>query len=119
MPPPPAQALFLAAAERQQHLGVLARGLIELLNAHGAAALERAIADALERDAPHLAGVRHLIDQRRQQSGQPPPLPLALPDDPRLRNLHVRPHDLADYDQLHTDNEHGTDDDDEHDEHSP
>jgi transposase len=116
---PSAQALFLAAAERQQHLGVLARGLIELLNAHGAVALERAIADALEHGAPHLAGVRHLIDQRRQQSGQPPPLPLALPDDPRLRNLHVRPHDLADYDQLQTDNEHGPDDDDEHHEHNP
>ena len=115
---PSAQTLFLAAAERQQHLGVLARGLIELLNAHGAAALERAIADALQRDAPHLAGVRHLIDQHRHDRGQPPPLPLALPDDPRLRDLHVRPHDLADYDQLQTDNKHGPDDD-EHDDHNP
>jgi len=100
---PSSQALFLAAAERRQHLGVLTRGLIELLNAHGARALERAIADALERDTAHLAGVRHLIDQHRHDRGQPPPLPLALPDDPRLRALHVRPHDLADYDRLHSD----------------
>jgi transposase len=111
---PAAQALFLAAAERRQHLGVLTRGLIELLNAHGAEALEHAIAEALERDTPHLAGVRHLIDQHRHLSGQPPPLPLALPDDPRLRDLHVRPHDLADYDQLqtHHEQEHQPDDDD-------
>jgi len=111
---PSAQALFLAAAERRQHLGVLTRGLIELLNAHGAAALQRAIADALERDTPHLAGVRHLIDQHRHESGQPPPLPLALPDDPRLRTQHVRPHDLADYDRLHRNDPHESDDDDHH-----
>lgn len=115
---PSAKALFLAAAQRRHHLGVLTRGLIELLNAYGPIALERAIVEALERDAPHLAGVRHLIDQHRSQSGQPPPLALALPDDPRLRSLHVRPHDLADYDQLHSDNELGHDDD-ELDEHNP
>jgi len=109
---PSAQALFAAAAERRQHLGVLTRGLIELLDAYGAAALERAIAEALQRDTPHLAGVRHLIDQHRQQSGQPPPLALDLPDDPRLRAGHVRPHDLADYDQLHTNPDHESDDDD-------
>ena len=100
-PPPSAKALFAAAAKRHHHLGVLARGLIELLNAHGPAALERAIAAALQADAPHLAGVRHLIDQHRQQTEKPPPLPLDLPDDSRLRSLHVRPHDLADYDRLH------------------
>ncbi len=120
---PSAKALFLAAAERRQHLGVLTRGLIELLNAHGAAALERAIADALERDAPHLAGVRHLIDQHRHESGQPPQLPLSLPDDPRLRDLHVRPHDLADYDQLQTDDKHQPDNehqpDDDGNDHNP
>lgn len=111
---PSAKALFLAAAERNHHLGVLTRGLLELLDAHGSRALELAIADALERDAPHLAGVRHCIDQRRHQSGQPPPLALALPDDPRLRTLHVRPHDLADYDQLQDRDPHESDDD-EHD----
>ena len=103
---------------------MLTRGLIELLGAHGAVALERAIAVALERDAPHLAGVRHFIDQHRRESGQPPPLALALPDDPRLRAQHVRPHNLADYDQLQSDDEHQPDnehppDDDGHDDHNP
>ena len=109
---PSAETLFLDAAKRGHHLGVLARGLTELLNAHGPGALERAIAAALDADAAHLAGVRHLIDQHRQQSDKPPPLPLALPDDPRLRNLHVRPHDLADYDRLHDDS--ATADEDSH-----
>ena len=97
---PSSKALFVAAAERNHHLGVLARGLIELLNAHGPAALERAIAAALQSDAAYLGGVRHFIDQHRKESDKPPPLPLDLPDDPRLRTLSVRPHDLADYDRL-------------------
>ncbi len=109
---PSAQALFRIAAERRQHLGVLTRGLIELLDAHGAAALEQAIAEALVRDTPHLAGVRHLIDQQRHARGLPPPLPLPLPDDPRLRSQQVRPHDLSDYDRLQR--EHDDDPDDNH-----
>ena len=104
---PSAKALFVAAAERNHHLGVLARGLIELLNAHGPVALERAIAAALQSDAAYLGGVRHFIDQQRKESNKPPPLPLALPDDPRLRTLSVRPHDLADYDRLHDESDSG------------
>ena len=44
--------------------------------------------------------MRHFIDQHRKASDKPPPLALDLPDDPRLRTLSVRPHDLADYDRL-------------------
>ena len=108
---PSSQALFVAAAERNHHLGVLARGLIALLNAHGPAALERAIAAALQSDAAHLGGVRHFIDQQRKDSDKPPPLALDLPDDPRLRTLSVRPHDLADYyDHLRDESDSGGDD---------
>ena len=117
---PSSKALFVAAAERNHHLGVLARGLIALLNAHGPAALERAIAAALQSDAAHLGGVRHFIDQHRKESDKPPPLALDLPDDPRLRTLSVRPHDLADYDRLRDESDSGDtdahrDDDDEQD----
>ena len=52
----------------------------------------------IRRRAPR--GVRHFIDQHRKDSDKPPPLALDLPDDPRLRALSVRPHDLADYDRL-------------------
>ena len=100
---PSSKALFVAAAERNHHLGVLARALIALLDAHGPVALERAIAAALQSDAASLAGVRHFIDQHRKESDKPPPLALDLPDDPRLRTLSVRPHDLADSDRLDDD----------------
>lgn len=107
---PSSKALFVAAAARNHHLGVLARGLIALLNAHGPLALERAIAAALQSDAASLASVRHFIDQQRKESNQPPPLALDLPDDPRLRTLSVRPHDLADYDPLDDESDSGNND---------
>ncbi len=107
---PASETLFRAAAERGLHLGVLTRGLLTLLDTHGAEALQTAIAEALEQDTPSLGAVRQLLDQQRHAKGLPPPLPVPLPDDPRIKDLHVRPHDLDDYDQLHSE------DDDEHDE---
>ncbi len=108
---PASTALFRAAAERGLHLGVLTRGLLPLLDAYGAEALQAAIAAALAQDTPSLGAVRQLIDQQRHAKGLPPPLPVPLPDDPRIKNLHVRPHDLEDYDQLHREDGNEHDDD--------
>ena len=94
-------ALFLRAAERGAHLGVLTRGLLQLLDSHGAQALEAAIAAALGEDAAHLGAVRHFIDQHAHARGQPPPIAVALPKDPRLPP-HVRAQPLSDYEQLAT-----------------
>jgi transposase len=109
---PSAQALFLRAASRGAHLGVLTRGLIQLLESHGAAALEAAIAAALAEDAAHLAAVRHFIDAHAHAAGLRPPIAVSLPDDPRLRQLSLRAQPLTDYDQL-------TQDGDEHDHTDP
>ncbi|MCC6535324.1 MAG: IS21 family transposase [Burkholderiales bacterium] len=98
---PSAKALFLRAAERGAHLGVLSRGLLQLLASHGAAALEAAIAAALAEDAAHLGAVRHFIDQHAHARGQRPPIAVTLPADPRLP-LSVQPQPLSDYHQLAT-----------------
>ena len=97
---PSAQALFLRAAARGAHLGVLTRGLIHLLESHGAAALEAAIAAALAEDAAHLAAVRHFIDAHAHARGLRPPIAVALPNDARVRELNVRARPLSDYDRL-------------------
>ena len=97
---PSATQLFLRAAERGAHLGVLTRGLIILLDTHGAGALEAAIAAALAEDTAHLGAVRHFIDSHAHARGQRPPLAVVLPDDPRLQAIHVRPQPLSDYEQL-------------------
>jgi len=97
---PSAPKFFAAAARRGVQLAALTRGLIELLDTHGAAALEAALIAALAEDSAHLAAVRHFIDQHRARRGARPPIPVHLPDDPRVRALSVRPHNLADYEQL-------------------
>jgi len=101
---PSAKALFLRAAERGAHLGVLTRGLLALLDSHGTQALEAAIAAALAEDAAHLGAVRHFIDQRAHARGQPPPIAVVLPKDPRLHALSAPASALSDYEQLIAEN---------------
>jgi hypothetical protein len=97
---PSATPFFLRAAERGVHLGVLTRGLLQLLNTHGAQALQAAIAAALAEDTAHLGAVRHFIDHHAHARGQRPPIAVPLPKDPRLQDLSVRPQALSDYEQL-------------------
>ena len=97
---PSAKTLFLRAGQRGTHLGVLTRGLLALLDSHGASALEAAIAAALGEDAAHLGAVRHFIDAHAHARGQPPPIAVVLPNDPRLHALSVPTPALRDYEQL-------------------
>lgn len=97
---PSGTKFFALAAERGVHLGSLTRGLVELLDSHGAEALESALLAALREDRVHLGAVRHFIDQQGAWRQQRPPIPVALPEDPRVRALSVRPHRLSDYDPL-------------------
>jgi len=113
---PSAKPLFLRAAERGAHLGVLTRGLLQLLDTHGAQALEAAIGAALAEDAAHLGAVRHFIDRQAHARGQRPPIAVSLPNDPRLQDLSVRAQPLSDYEQLAKD---ATDERIDHDELKP
>lgn len=97
----PATATFLlVVAERGGNLGAHTIALLKLLDAYGAAALDSAVTEALTRDAPHLHAVRQVLDREGRAAGSRPPVPIALPDDPRVRNLVVTPHALAAYDAL-------------------
>ena len=100
---PSSQKLFLEIAQRGGNLGSVTSGLLRLLDLHGAAAVEEAIAEALDRGAPHLAGVRHVLDHKRHERGLAPPVPVRLPDDARVRDIVVRPHSLRDYEALQED----------------
>jgi hypothetical protein len=97
---PSSARLFVELATRGTNLGAATRQLLQLLDQFGAAALESAITDALGRGTPHPASVRQLLDQRRAASHLPPPVTVVLPDDPRIRDLVVRPHPLEHYDRL-------------------
>lgn len=104
---PQSQDLLRAAAERGDNLGSTTSALLRLLRSHGADALKAAIGETLAHGVPTVSAVRHLLDAAQHRRAAPPPLPLALPDDARVRDAVVRAHDLSTYDQIKKD----TDDD--------
>ena len=95
-----APAFLQAVALRGGHLGGTTARLLQLLDRYGNDALDAALHDALARGAVSAGSVAHLLDQQRRAQGSPPPLDTVLPDDPRVRDLHVTPHPLAAYDAL-------------------
>ena len=109
---PNSAELLTRAAERGENLGSVTAALLRLLDHYGAAELEAAISEALAREVPHPNAVRLALQRRREQRDQPPPLPIALPADKRVRDLVVSPHKLDDYDQLQAHQEEDDDGDD-------
>jgi transposase len=107
---PHSRELLTQAAARGDNLGSLTAALLRLLERYGATELEAAIGEALTRGVPHPNAVRLALERRREQRDQPPPLPIALPADTRVRDLVVSPHKLEDYDQLHAHPQDGDDD---------
>jgi transposase len=97
---PSTRVLLERLAERGKNLGNATARLLLLLDTYGAEALEAAVREALERDVPHVHAVRQVLERERRARGLPPALPLALPDDPRVRDLRVRPHSLETYDGI-------------------
>jgi len=102
---PLSSILLIKAAERGYHLGSITSALLRLLDGYGAAEMELAINEALSRDVPHPNAVLLSLEKRREASSQPPPVSVALPNDKRVRDLVVRPHNLNDYDILQFDGE--------------
>ena len=71
---PASQTLLMRAAERGDNLGAITAALLRLLDRYGAAELEAAIREALERDVPHPNAVRLALERRREQRDEAPPV---------------------------------------------
>lgn len=95
---PSSPTLLEGAARRGHNLGSAVAALLRLLDSWGAEAVDSAIVAAIEADTLHVAAVRQILDQRAQDAAQPPPIAVQLPDDARVRDLHVTPHALDGYD---------------------
>ena len=97
---PNSERLLDEAAKRGGHLGSIVGALLRLLDEYGATELKAGIDEALERGVPHSNAVRLSLTRRREQQNKPPPIPVELPDDPKVRGIAVRDHDLTEYDGL-------------------
>jgi len=95
---PRSRELLVRLAERGGHLGPATAALTRLLDHYGAEALRLALGEALAGDVPHPHAVRQALERRRPEQNAPPPVAVALPDDPRVRGIVVTPHPLAAYD---------------------
>ncbi len=98
---PSSRMLFEKAALRGQNLGALTTGLIKVLDQYGQEESELAVVEILRTDATHISAIRQVLEQRHREKGLLPPIPVQLPNDPRIQNLVVRPQSLAGYDNLH------------------
>jgi transposase len=76
--------------------------LNKLLDLYGAMALNEARQESMDRRAYSADAVNYLIEVKRKKKNEKPTLPIPLPDDPRIKNLQVKAHDLKPYDNINT-----------------
>ncbi len=97
---PRANEFLEALAARGEPLARHVNALLGLLDRYSEGELNRALDDVLSKGALSALAVEHVLDQHARARKQPPPVVVALPDDPRVRDLKVMPHALASYDAL-------------------
>jgi len=97
---PVSQALFMALAARGGNIGAMTSALLNLLDAYGAEALNKAVIEATEAGVLHKAGIQQVLDRHAHERHMPPPVAVRLPNDPRVRDIVVRPHALELYDSV-------------------
>jgi transposase len=97
---PAAATLLERLAARGESLRSHIPRFLALLDDYGPQELAAAVDRALERDALGAGALAHILETRRRQRGLKPPIPIALPDHPGVRDLDVTPHRLETYDDL-------------------
>jgi transposase len=97
---PAVATLLERLAARGDSLRYHVSRLLALLDDYGPQELAVAVADALQRDALGAGAIAHILETRRRRRGLKPPIPIALPNHPGVRDLEVTPHRLETYDAL-------------------
>jgi len=109
---PRSAELLQGMAARGLPLGSALATLLRLLDTYGARELAAALDEVLASGALHPQAVRCVLERRREDAGRPPATELPLPDDPRVKDLSVRPHELGPYDALKGEDDHDDDEED-------
>ena len=96
---PESETLLDLAFAQGESAGSQTAQLLKLLDLYGAAALRKAIREALERNTPRASSVAFLLRQRQQRTSFPLPA-VDLSRHPQAQSIDVQPHDLETYDEL-------------------
>ena len=97
---PASQTLLARAAERGDNLGAITSTLLRWLARYGAAELQAAILEAIERGVPHPNAVRLALERRREARHQAPPVDPCLSENVQQRDNPIQVHPLGSYDQI-------------------
>jgi hypothetical protein len=97
---PASVEIFSELARRGASMGAASKALLRLLDSYGAEQLDAAMREALGRDTPEPHSIKLILDRRQLDAGLKPRMPVQLPDDPRVRDLAVRPATLEQYGSL-------------------
>jgi hypothetical protein len=97
---PSCKELLVQAAARGYVMKSAVNTLNDLLDTYGASELDAAITESLEHGSPHPNSVRLCLERRREEQNKPPKLLLSVSDDPRVKALTVKPHNLYSYERL-------------------
>jgi len=90
--------LLQQSIERGHVLKTSVRLLNQLLDDYGRAELHGALSEALQQQSPYPQAVQQILERRRDEQNNPPPLAVAVPE--KVRQYSVKPASLSDYDQL-------------------
>ena len=96
---PNSEKFLQQAAQRGDRLPTSVKLLLQQLDDYGPTELETAITEALAQNVPHTNAVQQILERRREQRQQPPPIAIALTHD-KTKNLGVPTASLSSYDQL-------------------
>jgi len=95
------ESLLEQTVQRGHALQTTINLLLESLNAYGQAEFHCAVEEAMSQQSPYPEGIRQILERRRDERQQPPPLPIAVPE--KAQKYHVKPANLSEYDNLHDD----------------
>jgi transposase len=95
-----AKAFLERVVERGQNLATATKQLERMLDEYGDKELSVAIEQVNEKELSAPSAVAQLLEQSRRKRGMRPPVKVTITDDPRVKDMHVSPHRLEQYDVL-------------------
>ena len=92
--------LLQQSIERGHVLKTTVRLLNECLDHYGRDEFHHAIEEAIKQQSPYPQAVQQILERRRDEKHQPPPITVALPD--KVKHVTVKTANVADYDTLYS-----------------
>ena len=92
--------LLQQSIERGHVLKTTVRLLNECLDHYGRDEFHHAIEEAIKQQSPYPQAVQQILERRRDEKHQPPPISVALPD--KVKHVTVKTANVADYDALYS-----------------